>query len=363
MRKTNLLVQIVLSFCVAMQPLFAVANSPKIVISNQDEQAKKELALKQRIEKALEAIRQIEALCTPKIAKLNQQLFDAIEANNTKEAARLIRAGAQVNAHAQENSFTPLMKAIEQGNKEIVNLLLENGADANAEIPIGIASEQTSFTTPLLIAIEKSNLVFCKLLIMWGAHVSIEHLEKAYDKQEIFSFLVRYYNITSFKQKLAIIGIILAFSAAVFGIIFGIEAAYYAIKHKINSHKINPTGQERESAYMPDLEQEARNRAARQQRAQAEQARRERAERQQREQRQQQRPQSINHYQILGVAQNASEAEIRRAYRQLALQFHPDRAAANNITSEEAHRRMQQLNEANEILSNPEARHEYDQNR
>lgn len=170
--------------------------------------------------------------------------------------------------------------------------------------------------------------------------------------------MVRYYNITSFKQKLAITGIILAFSAAVFGIIFGIEAVYNSIQRKIN-----PTGGGREDAYFPDLEQEARNRAARQKREQAEQIRRERAERQQREQRQLLQPQPNNHYQILGVAQNASEAEIGRAYRRLALQFHPDRAAANNITSEEAHRRMQQLNEANEILSNPEARHEYDQNR
>lgn len=155
---------IVLSCCVATQPLLAIANMPKITITIQEER---------RIAKALEAIRQIEELCTPKIAKLNQQLFAAIEANNTKEVASLILAGAQVNAHAIENSFTPLMKAIEQGNKEIIKLLLENGAEVNAEIPIGIASEQTSFITPLLIAIEKSNLELCQLLIARGAHVSI----------------------------------------------------------------------------------------------------------------------------------------------------------------------------------------------
>jgi len=77
-----------------------------------------------------------------------------------------------------------------------------------------------------------------------------------------------------------------------------------------------------------------------------------------------QAPNIPNHdlYNALGVAQNASEAEVRRAYRRLALQSHPDRIAINNITLEEANRRMHLLNEANEILGDPETRRIYDQN-
>lgn len=118
---------------------------------------------------------------------------------------------------------------------------------------------------------------------------------------------------------------------------------------------------ERQRREAQEREEQRRERAARQQR-EAEQARRERAERQQREQREQQQPQQNTHYQILGIAQNASAAEIRRAYLQLALRFHPDKAATNNITNEEALRRMQQINEANDILSNPDTRREYDYN-
>lgn len=101
----------------------------------------------------------------------------------------------------------------------------------------------------------------------------------------------------------------------------------------------------RNAEWEEDLKQRARERAARQQ-----------------QQQRQPNNENNNHYQILGVAQNAPEAEIRRAYRRLALQFHPDKAAANNITQQEANRRIQQVNEANRILSNPETRQEYDQN-
>jgi hypothetical protein len=74
-------------------------------------------------------------------------------------------------------------------------------------------------------------------------------------------------------------------------------------------------------------------------------------------------PNIPNHdlYHALGVAQNATQREIAQAYRRLARQFHPDKAMINNISLEEANRRMQQTNEANQILSNPETRREYDQ--
>jgi hypothetical protein len=70
--------------------------------------------------------------------------------------------------------------------------------------------------------------------------------------------------------------------------------------------------------------------------------------------------QEINHYRTLGINQNATQREIRQAHRRLALQFHPDKAVENNITADEANRRMQQLNEANDVLSNPLLKAAYD---
>lgn len=64
-----------------------------------------------------------------------------------------------------------------------------------------------------------------------------------------------------------------------------------------------------------------------------------------------------DYYEVLGVARDASEAEIRRAFRKLALQYHPD-VAKDKATAEA---RFKELNEANEVLSDPEKRRRYDQ--
>jgi len=63
-----------------------------------------------------------------------------------------------------------------------------------------------------------------------------------------------------------------------------------------------------------------------------------------------------DYYEVLGVEPTASAREIRRAYRKLAFQYHPDR----NQASEEAHRKMLEINEAYAILSDPIKRREYD---
>lgn len=65
----------------------------------------------------------------------------------------------------------------------------------------------------------------------------------------------------------------------------------------------------------------------------------------------------IDYYSILGVPKTASADDIKKAYRKLARKYHPD----INPNNEEAKRKFQQINEANEVLSDPENRKKYDE--
>jgi curved DNA-binding protein len=64
----------------------------------------------------------------------------------------------------------------------------------------------------------------------------------------------------------------------------------------------------------------------------------------------------VDYYKILGVAKNASDEDIKKAYRKLARKHHPDL----NPNDKEAHKKFQEINEANEVLSDPEKRKKYD---
>jgi molecular chaperone DnaJ len=64
-----------------------------------------------------------------------------------------------------------------------------------------------------------------------------------------------------------------------------------------------------------------------------------------------------DYYEVLGVDKNASEAEIKKAYRQLALKYHPDRNQGDKAAEE----KFKEAAEAYEVLSNPEKRSKYDQ--
>jgi len=65
----------------------------------------------------------------------------------------------------------------------------------------------------------------------------------------------------------------------------------------------------------------------------------------------------IDYYKILGVDKTASDNDIKKAYRKLARKYHPDL----NPNDKEANKKFQQINEANEVLSDPEKRKKYDQ--
>lgn len=64
----------------------------------------------------------------------------------------------------------------------------------------------------------------------------------------------------------------------------------------------------------------------------------------------------IDYYKIMGLDKSASETDIKKAYRKLARKYHPDL----NPNDKEAEQKFKEVNEANEVLSNPENRKKYD---
>ncbi|KAK9811786.1 hypothetical protein WJX72_009936 [[Myrmecia] bisecta] len=67
-----------------------------------------------------------------------------------------------------------------------------------------------------------------------------------------------------------------------------------------------------------------------------------------------------DYYKILGVARTVGEREVKRAYRDLARKYHPDKAAVEGLTVEQAQAKFMDIAEAYEILSDEEKRGAYD---
>ena len=64
-----------------------------------------------------------------------------------------------------------------------------------------------------------------------------------------------------------------------------------------------------------------------------------------------------DYYEVLGVARNASDAELKKAYRKLAMKYHPDR----NQDNAKAEAKFKEVKEAHDILSDAQKRAAYDQ--
>ena len=72
------------------------------------------------------------------------------------------------------------------------------------------------------------------------------------------------------------------------------------------------------------------------------------------------RSKTKDYYKVLGLSRDADELQIKSAYRRMVKLHHPDKAHKQGITKEDAEKKMASVNEAYEVLSDPELKSRYD---
>lgn len=68
----------------------------------------------------------------------------------------------------------------------------------------------------------------------------------------------------------------------------------------------------------------------------------------------------VDYYKVLGVDKNASQKDIKRAYKKLAMKWHPDKHSESPETKAQANRKFKEIVEAHDVLGNPQKRKKYD---
>ena len=102
------------------------------------------------------------------------ELFDAIDRGDLDAIRRAVRRGADVNRGFGET--TPLIRATFTGRKDVVRLLIELGADADAETPFG--------RTPVMVASMRGDRAMVDLLVADGAGAGIDAVAHAAPRVE-----------------------------------------------------------------------------------------------------------------------------------------------------------------------------------
>lgn len=69
-----------------------------------------------------------------------------------------------------------------------------------------------------------------------------------------------------------------------------------------------------------------------------------------------------NYYETMGLSKQATPEEIKKAYKELVRKYHPDRHSGNKEEQDKAEKIFKEVNEANEVLSDPKKRQQYDDN-
>ena len=90
-------------------------------------------------------------------------IHEAVLFGNIEDVKQHLTAGTDVNAKEEEEGMTPLIVAVGEGRKKIIELLIANGADVNAQSDMG---------TPLHLAAGFGHNEIAKLLIAKGADVN-----------------------------------------------------------------------------------------------------------------------------------------------------------------------------------------------
>jgi len=96
--------------------------------------------------------------------EMTRELLQAIENDDTQKVREILSAGVNVNFEDDGGEF-PLQIACWRGKKEIVELLIENGADVNY-------ADESEFHTALMMASRHGHAEIVRLLLKHGAHVN-----------------------------------------------------------------------------------------------------------------------------------------------------------------------------------------------